>query len=118
MLLLLGLHDVLLLQTLEGVRHPGLLATLDELHPTKPADTQCGHHLQVVQLHVQLLLGDRGLFHHLLPVLHDVAVLLVPELGEVAHQLEERLPVQRETLRGLAGRHHVGRSGVRCQKSL
>ena len=44
-LLLLGLHDVLLLQTLEGVRHAGLLPALDQLHPPEPAHTQGRHHL-------------------------------------------------------------------------
>ena len=44
-LLLLGLHDVLLLQTLEGVGHAGLLPALDELHPPEPANTQGRHHL-------------------------------------------------------------------------
>ena len=117
-LLLLGLHDVLLLQTLEGVGHARLLATLDQLHPAKPAHTQRGDHLQVVQLHVQLLLRHLDVLHHLLAVLHDVAVLLVPELREVADQLEEGLPVQSETLGRLAGGHHVSCSGVRGQKSL
>ena len=117
-LLLLGLHDVLLLQTLEGVGHARLLATLDQLHPAKPAHTQRGDHLQVVQLHVQLLLRHLDVLHHLLAVLHDVAVLLVPELREVADQLEEGLPVQGEALGRLAGGHHVGRPGVRGQQGL
>ena len=93
-LLLLSLHDVLLLQTLESVGHTRLLAALDQLHPPEPAHAQRGYHLQVVQLHVQLLLWHLArlqqlLAGHVLPILHDVSVLLVPQLGEVAYQLEE-----------------------------
>ena len=137
-LLLLGLHDVLLLETLQSVRHAGLLTALDQLHTAKPAHPERGHHLQIVQLNVQLLLRDLALAQQLLdagvlPVLHDVPVLLVPQLGEVAHQLEEGsrmwslvrelagwllLSVQGETLCCLAGGHHAGCPGVGCQKRL
>ena len=56
-LLLLGLHDVLLLQTLEGVGHAGLLPALDQLHPPKPANTQGRHHLHNRVFRTSLLLG-------------------------------------------------------------
>ena len=56
-LLLLGLHDVLLLQTLEGVGHTRLLPALDELHPPEPANTQGRHHLHNRVFRTSPLLG-------------------------------------------------------------
>ena len=44
-LLLLRLHDVLLLQTFEGVRLALVLGEVDQLHPPEPAHSQGGDHL-------------------------------------------------------------------------
>ena len=68
---------------------------LNKLHPAEASHTERGNNFKIIQFDVHIFFGwlshssgGAQLGRPVLPV--EVAVLLVPQLGQVAHQREER----------------------------